>query len=341
MRYLVTGSSGTVGSSLIQYLLRENSENQIVGIDNNESKLFFQQEYYIDSQRISFHLADIRDFSRIEELMRGVDVVFHAAALKHVVICERSPMDAVQTNIMGLKNIIAAARKAGVKKVVFTSSDKAVNPTNVMGTSKLMGERIVTAANSGRGRSDTIFTSTRFGNILGSNGSVISIFRKQILLGQPVTLTDSGMTRFVMTVEEAVRLVVDSANLAKGGEVFVTKMPAIRIQDLAHVMIETLAPAYGRDPASIPVKVIGAKPGEKMYEELLSDEETRRAVELKKYFVVMPAFRGIYDQIEYEYLDQLTDKVSLPYNSANQRSMNRDELRAFLQENQLLAPDNV
>lgn len=269
-------------------------------------------------------------------MMEGIDVVFHAAAFKHVILCERSPYEAVQTNIVGVQNIIAAASANNVERVIFTSSDKAVNPTSVMGTSKLMGERIMTAANSSAADQGTIFASTRFGNVLGSRGSVIPIFIQQIKSGGPVTLTDPGMTRFIMSISQAVRLVIDSARLARGGEVFITKMPVIRIRDLAHVMIEELAPGFGHNPDDIEIKVIGAKPGEKLYEELMSGEETRRSLELHDYFAVLPAFRGIYRQIEYDYPGIISRSVTDPYVSANIAPMETDALRQFLLEHNLL-----
>jgi FlaA1/EpsC-like NDP-sugar epimerase len=254
------------------------------------------------------------------------------------VLCERTPGQAVNTNIIGCQNVISAATKAQVEKVIFTSSDKAVNPTNVMGTSKLMGERLMTAANSCKKGDGPIFTSTRFGNVLGSNGSVIPIFHNQIAKGGPVSLTERDMTRFVMSLEQAVSLVIDSSSHAKGGEVFITKMPVMRIEDLACVMIDEIAPAYGYNPADININVIGSKPGEKLYEELMSDEETRRAIELESYFVVTPAFRGIYHDIAYDYQGVISEEVTNPYISANETVMSRDEIASFLTEHQLLMP---
>ena len=192
---------------------------------------------------VQFQLGDVRDRDKLVQAMRGIDIVLHTAALKHVILCEQSPRDAVQTNIQGVQNLIDAATVNQVERVLFTSSDKAVNPTNVMGTSKLMGERLMTAANAHRRAGGPIFASTRFGNVLGSRGSVIPLFMRQISRGGPVTLTDPEMTRFIMTLREAVHLVMESTFLARGGEVFVTKMPIARIQDLAKVMVKTLAPA--------------------------------------------------------------------------------------------------
>jgi FlaA1/EpsC-like NDP-sugar epimerase len=266
-------------------------------------------------------------------------VIFHAAAFKHVILCERSPFEAVQTNIIGVRNIIKGAMENKVRKVIFTSSDKAVNPTNVMGTSKLMGERLMTAANSNMRDAGSIFASTRFGNVLGSRGSVIPIFREQIRNGGPITLTDPDMTRFIMSIKEAVRLVIDSAAFARGGEVFVTKMPVSRIEDLADVMIEELAPFYGHNPEDLSINVIGTKPGEKMYEELMSAEETRRAWELERYFVILPAFTSPYRNVLYRYQDLRSEMVTNPYHSANEKPLAKDELRIFLKENNLFYED--
>ncbi len=309
---------------------------ELICIDNNESELFYLDQRYLDDPRAHFYVTDIRDRDALTELMRGVDIVFHAAALKHVILCERSPEQAVRTNIYGVHNIIAAANANRVETVIFTSSDKAVNPTNVMGTSKLLGERLITAADSSKRHGTPVFASTRFGNVLGSSGSVVPIFHRQIAQGGPVTLTDRSMTRFVMSSQEAVRLILDSAEMAKGGEVFVTKMPTVRIEDLAFAMIEELAPRYQRDPEQIKVIEIGAKAGEKLYEELMNSEETRRTVELEKYFSVLPAFRGVAQQLEYSYPNTISTTVDKPYVSSNEKPLTKDEIKQFLRDNGLL-----
>lgn len=335
---LVTGACGTVGSELIRQLLTDSaySHCEVMGIDNNESQLFFLDQQYLANDRAHFFVADIRDKDELLSKMAGIDVVFHCAALKHVILSERSPEQAVQTNILGVQNVIAVAQANVVEKVIFTSSDKAVNPTNVMGTSKLMGERLMTAANSNKRGKCPIFASTRFGNVLGSNGSVIPIFHNQIAQGGPVTLTHREMTRFVMSIEESVRLVIDSATLARGGEVFITKMPVVRIEDLAKAMIAELAPVHGYKPEGIGITEIGTKPGEKLYEELMSQEETRRAVDLKHYFSVLPAFRGIYHEIQYDYPDLVTQDVTNPYVSADETALSVDQIRQLLQDYKLL-----
>jgi FlaA1/EpsC-like NDP-sugar epimerase len=335
---LVTGSCGTVGSELVKQLLMDDTyePNEVLGIDSNESEIFFQDQKYLNDIRARFFVADIRDKDELVKKMTDIDIVFHTAALKHVVLSERSPEQAVQTNIIGVQNVIAAAMFNNVEKVIFTSSDKAVNPTNVMGTSKLMGERLMTAANSNKRGAGPIFSSTRFGNVLGSNGSVVPIFHNQIAEGGPVTLTDKDMTRFVMSIHESVRLVLDSAEEAKGGEVFVTKMPVVRVEDLAIAMIEELAPLYGKAASDIKITTIGTKPGEKLYEELMSSEETRRTIELEQYYSVLPAFRGIYNDINYSYSTTVNKIVTNPYISEEETPLTVNEIKAFLKKNNLL-----
>jgi len=338
-RILVTGACGTVGKELLKKLTDKDkySPIEVVAVDQDESGLFFLEQLYIDDPRTSFFLCNIRDEAKLRAVMKNIDVVFHSAALKHVSLCEVSPLDAVQSNIQGVQNVIDAANDCGVEVVIFTSSDKAVNPTNVMGTTKLMGERLITAANNARRGGGAVFASTRFGNVLGSNGSVIPIFKNQIAAGGPVTLTDPEMTRFIMSIDQAADLVLSTADLACGGEVFITKMPVIRIKDLAEVMIQKLAPLYGHKPEEIEIKVIGSKPGEKLYEELMSDEETRRSIELENYFAVVPAFKGFYEQIDYEYDTVVSEKVDNPYHSGMEPALTQSELLSFLEEHNLLS----
>lgn len=337
-RVLVTGAAGTVGRELMRQVLNHRP-TEVIGLDNNESALFFLRENYRLEPRIRLALGDIRDRDTMIAKTRGVDVVLHAAALKHVILCEEAPQDAVQTNILGTQNVIHAAIANGVKRVLFTSSDKAVNPSNVMGTSKLMGERLMTAANAHRRSGDPIFVSTRFGNVLGSRGSVIPLFRQQIAAGGPVTLTDRHMTRFIMTLAEAVRLTMDSVWLAHGGEVFVTKMPIARIDDLAAVMIEEISPRYGYAASAIDVQEIGSKAGEKLYEELMNEEEIRRTLELDRYFVVLPAFRSVYQEIDYRF-ETVQGEVDRAYNSALEPPLTREALRAYLREHNLLTGED-
>jgi len=334
---VVTGACGTVGAALVEHLARGDSGRpaSITCIDHGETEIFDLDQRWKDDDSVRVQLADVRDVHALIPLFRDVDVVFHTAALKHVILCEQAPMEAVQTNIIGVQNVIRASRESGVKRVVFTSSDKAVNPTNVMGTSKLMGERLMTAANAGRRSSDPIFTSTRFGNVLGSRGSVLPIFTRQIRAGGPLTITDMEMSRFVMTIDESVRLVVESAMLACGGEVFITKMPVVRIPDLATAAIEEIAPEFGLESFNIDTTIIGAKAGEKLYEELMTEEETARAIELERYFVVLPAFRGVYEQIQFEYPNEIRRGADRPYVSRTEPAMSVESIRGWLRESGL------
>jgi FlaA1/EpsC-like NDP-sugar epimerase len=338
-RIAITGAAGTVGKELI-YQLLQYPVKEIRALDNNESALFFLGEDYRLDSRLQVFLSDIRDEKKMRHMLEGIDLVFHAAAFKHVPLCERSPFDAVQTNIMGVQNIIRAALVNKARKVLFTSTDKAVNPTNVMGTSKLMGERLMTAANALRpvGQAPT-FASTRFGNVAGSRGSVVPLFCRQIEQGGPLTLTSAAMTRFVMTLRDAVRLVISSMVLAKGGEVFITKMPVLAIKDLAEVMVRLIAPLHGHDPEKIEITEIGHRPGEKLYEELMNDEETRRSFDSDEFFVVLPAFRNIYGETDYTYDGLPLSPVRSAYNSANVTTMTKSQIEEFLLLPNVLSDD--
>ncbi len=332
-KVFITGVCGTVGSALLEQLATFSEIEEIIGIDNNESELFFLDQHYRHDNRCRFYLCDIKERDQLKSLMKGVDYVLHAAARKHVIINEVSPTEAIYTNIVGTQNVIDAALSAEVEKVAFTSSDKAVNPTNVMGTSKLMGERLMTAANAATRRQYPIFASTRFGNVLGSNGSVIPIFKRQVEKKENITLTDPAMTRFVMTVEEAATLVLQSVELAKGGEVFVTKMPIIRIEDLAKAIIEIYKEeGYTHETQ---IEVIGAKPGEKMWEELINEEEVRRTIEIDDFFAVLPAFKGVYIDEEYNYSTEQTP-VDQTYRSDHGTAMSIPELINYLKTKNLI-----
>lgn len=334
-RVIVTGACGTVGQKLIQQLTELFDVGLLTGLDNNESELTFLEERFRGRETIRFRLCDIRDLPSLIRETRKVDVLFHAAAYKHVYMCERSPLEAIQTNVLGVQNVIQAAIENGLERLVFTSSDKAVNPTNVMGTSKLMGERLITAAALHPDHSGALFLSTRFGNVLGSRGSVIPIFRDQIRRGGPVTLSDPRMTRFIMSLEQATRLVIESIAVGRPGDVLITKMPAIRISDLAEVMVRELAPRCGRKPKDIEIRVSGQRPGEKLYEELMNEEETRRSWELEQYYVVTPALASP-NGSPAVYEDGRRVALDRPYNTRNVEPLSQQELTEFLYTNGLL-----
>lgn len=328
-RILVTGGCGSVGSALVAALLQFEVE-EVRCLDSNEEQMFLMDVDYAGEPRYRGFVGDISDMELLPSLMSSVDYVIQAAALKHVPSCERAPTSAINTNILGVQNVIAAARSGGVRKVLFTSSDKAVNPTNVMGTTKLMGERLITAANLMNMKDrDTAFFSTRFGNVAGSRGSVIPVFERQIAQGKPITLTDPRMTRFMMTLAESVQLILQSLVAGRGGEVFITKMKVVRIEDLANAMISRFAHLHGKTPEDMKIDVIGIRAGEKLYEELMTSEEQDRARELKDMFVVLPAQKSMYRSSLYDPYDSYP-KPNRPYVSEVEEVMTGSELDGFL-----------
>jgi UDP-N-acetylglucosamine 4,6-dehydratase len=286
-KILVTGGTGSIGRMIVYELLKhEPSVIRILDID--ETREASMQNYLKQHSNVRFLIGDIRDKDRLLRAMEDIDIVFHTASFKHVLSCEYNPFEAVKTNVIGTQNLIDAAINEEVEKFVFTSSDKAVNPTNVMGATKLLAERLVTAANYYKGARKTIFFSVRFGNVLGSRGSVVHLFKKQIQKGGPLTITDPKMTRFVMSTSEAVRLLFKSMELAQGGEIFIFKMPSVKILDMCQVMLEQCASDVKCKTGSIEIKMIGRKPGEKLYEELITQSEAERSLETKDMFIVLP-----------------------------------------------------
>jgi FlaA1/EpsC-like NDP-sugar epimerase len=252
---LITGAVGSIGAALANRLVTYDPR-AIRLLDHNEEEIFHFGMRYARYGSIRMLLGDVRDKERMKRAIQDVDVVFHCAALKHVGVGEYNPFEVVRTNLLALQNLIEVAIDADVERFIFTSSDKAVNPTNVMGGSKFIGERLVTAGNAYKGTSRAVFASTRFGNVLGSSGSVVQVFKKQIAAGGPLTVTDTGMTRFFMTPQEAVDLVLSALVATQGGEVFVPKMHAIRLTDLAHAMVKILSP-----DRPIPIEEVGPRPG--------------------------------------------------------------------------------
>jgi len=279
-RILITGGAGSVGQALCEKLLAYNPKT-IALFDINENGLFNLRQKYGKNcgDRIRFLLGDIKNLDRLHYAFKNVDIVIHAASYKHVLECEYNPLDAVETNINGTTNVIQAAINQNVQKVIFTSSDKAANPSNTMGTTKLLAEKLIIAAND-YGARTTIFSCCRFGNVVGTSGSVIPLFKKQILEEGVITITDPAMTRFMITQETAIDLVLKAGIRSEGGEIFIFKMPVVMIGDLADVMIKK----YGNAKKVI----IGKKPGEKMYEEIMTEEEMSRALEGSDMYIILP-----------------------------------------------------
>ena len=327
---VVTGGVGSVGREIVECLTAFDV-GKIRVIDNNESALFDMEMDYKDRPNVEFYLCDITDEREMMRTFSDMDLCFHSAALKHVPSCERSPFSAIRVNIDGCEVVGRVAVAQGLHKVLFTSSDKAVNPTNVMGTSKLMGERLFTAMNFLRAASNkTIFSCTRFGNVLGSRGSVVPLFAQQIEKGGPLTVTDDRMTRFVMTTREAADLVIESMVLAKGGEVFITKMPVLKIRDLATTMISRLASVFGHDPEAIELRVVGPRPGEKLWEELSTDEEANRLLESDRFLIVLPPGHTAEQRQHYTY-DAIECRPStIVYHSDRSEVMSGDEIAGMI-----------
>jgi UDP-N-acetylglucosamine 4,6-dehydratase/5-epimerase len=285
---LVTGGSGTIGARLVDQLL--GLEPEVIRVfGRDETKQFYQRQRLADRRNVRFLVGDIRDRDRLVRAMDGIDTVFHCAALKHVESGEYNPFEATQTNVVGTQNVIDACLAAEVGTMILTSSDKAANPTSVMGASKLLAEKLVSAATNYRGSHPTTFASVRFGNVLGSRGSALELFFRQIAAGGPVTVTDPAMTRFVMSTNRAVELAIRAAGLARGGEVFVFKMPVARLSDLVAASIAVVAPAHGLDPGAISTRLIEPRAGEKPYEELMTEDESNRARDIGEMFAVLPS----------------------------------------------------
>ncbi|PKP61392.1 MAG: hypothetical protein CVT88_00220 [Candidatus Altiarchaeales archaeon HGW-Altiarchaeales-1] len=338
---LITGGVGSVGKEIINQILK--FDPKIVRILDIDESREFELEHDLeqtlsanDFDKLRFFLGDIRDKERLKRAIEDINIIFHTAALKHVQSCEYNPFEAVKTNILGLQNLINVSIENEVEKVIFTSTDKAANPTNTMGATKLLGERLMISANYYKGKRKTIFSSVRFGNVLGSRGSVIPLWINQIKNGGPVTMTDLTMTRFVMSMKRAVELLFKSTQIAKGSEVFIFKMPAIRLNDLVEVVIEETAPKYKFNPRDIKIKTIGLKSGEKYYEELMTEEEVTRSLETEDMFIVFPQLKELVNK---EYFRELgaTEVHSSDYNSHKMSLLNKEEIKKVLYESKALS----
>lgn len=274
--FLITGGTGSFGKTVTNYLLKKDCK-EIRVFSRDEAKQDLMRTAYMDDPRVKFYIGDIRDYDSIYNALKGVDYVFHAAALKQVPSCEFFPMQAVMTNVIGSENVLKAAIANAVGKVVCLSTDKAVYPVNAMGISKAMMEKV--AQSYARQNTDTVITCVRYGNVMYSRGSVIPRFIEQIKLGKPITITDGNMTRFLMALDEAVGLVGFAFFNGKQGDVFVKKAPACTVDDLAQALQELFE-------SNVEIKVIGMRHGEKLYETLASIEELSRSEDLGEYYRV-------------------------------------------------------
>jgi UDP-N-acetylglucosamine 4,6-dehydratase/5-epimerase len=274
---LVTGGTGSFGKKFVEIMLKEFHPRKIIIYSRDELKQHEMRVAGFEHASLRYFIGDVRDEERLRRAMHGVNVVVHAAALKQVPACEYNPMEAIKTNIMGTSNVIEAALDAGVEKVMALSTDKAVNPVNLYGATKLAAEKLVVQSNAYAAGTATRYACVRYGNVVGSRGSVVPVFLAQRDSGS-LTVTDERMTRFWLSLEQGVRFVVKCIGLMHGGEVFVPKIPSMKVSDLARA----IAPQAR-------LNVIGIRPGEKLHEVLISDDEARTTVELEDMFVVLPA----------------------------------------------------
>ena len=316
---LITGGTGSFGNAVLR---------RLVDSDVSEVRIFSRDEKKQDDMRkkyknelLKFYIGDVRDKSSISYAMEGVDFVFHAAALKQVPSCEFYPMEAVKTNILGTENVLDSSIEQGIQKVVCLSTDKAVYPINAMGISKAMMEKI--AISKARHSGSTVICTTRYGNVMGSRGSVIPLFLQQLKEDKPFTITDPNMTRFMMTLDEAVNLVFFAFEFGMPGDIFVQKSPASTIENLA----TSIANIF--DKNNHPIEIVGTRHGEKLFEVLLSREEVVAAEDLGDYFRIKPDFRDLnYDK----YVDLGEEKITLAseYNSHNTQRLNKEAMKELL-----------
>lgn len=274
---LVTGGTGSFGRKFVEFMLREYHPHKLIVFSRDELKQHDMRAAGLDHPSLRYFIGDVRDPQRLQRALAGVTVVVHAAALKQVPACEYNPFEAIQTNIMGGRNVIDAAIDQGVRRILALSTDKAVTPANLYGATKLCAEKMFVQANAYAGAQETRFACVRYGNVVGSRGSVVPVFQEQRKRGK-ITITDARMTRFWLTLDQGVRFVIRCLEQMHGGEIFVPKIPSMKILDIA----EAVAPGCE-------MEFIGIRPGEKLHEALISEDESRNTLELDDMFVVQPA----------------------------------------------------
>ena len=318
---LITGGTGSFGNAILRRFL--STDIREIRIFSRDEKKQDDMRKQYNNPKIKFHIGDVRDSQSVINAVRGVDYIFHAAALKQVPSCEFHPLEAVKTNVLGAENILEAAIKCNVKRVIVLSTDKAVYPINAMGISKAMMEKVAVAKSRNSG--ETVINITRYGNVMASRGSVIPLFMEQIDAGKPITITDPNMTRFMMTLEDAVDLVLFAFEHGQQGEIFVQKAPAATIETLVKALTNLVnKPEY-------PMEVIGTRHGEKLYEVLLSREEMVGAVDLDNYYRVPPDLRDLnYDKfVEY---GQIEISNAVDYNSHNTNRLDISSMQVLLRK---------
>lgn len=317
---LITGGTGSFGNAVLDRFLKEEVSIREIRIFSRDEKKQDDMRKLYNDPRIRFYLGDIRNYDSMERALEGVDYVFHAAALKQVPSCEFFPMEASLTNVTGTNNLLNASVRMGVKKVICLSTDKAVYPINAMGISKALMEKLFVAKS--RLTDKTVFIGTRYGNVMASRGSVIPLFVQQMKEGKPLTITNPEMTRYMMSLENAVELVLFAFEYGNTGDLFVQKAPASTVKDLAEVMIEIFN-------STCDLKIIGTRHGEKLYESLLTDEECLVAEDLGNYFRVRPDDRDL-NYGKYFSEGVIPNPHLVHYNSHNAHRLSKDELKELL-----------
>lgn len=273
-RLLITGGTGSFGTAFVSKVLKEQLAEEIIVFSRDELKQY-EMNLKFNSKSLKFVLGDVRDYSRLEQSLDGVEVLIHAAAMKQIPASEDNPMEVIKTNILGAENIVNAAIKNSISNVIALSTDKAANPANLYGATKLCSDKLMISANSLSSNRSTKFGVVRYGNVLGSRGSVIPFFKSQIKHGK-ITITDPGMTRFWITLDESVQFVLDSLEILQGGEIFVPKIPSFSIVDVANV----IAPG-------IPTEIIGIRPGEKLHEVMITEDDSHNTVEFDNFYAIL------------------------------------------------------
>ena len=319
-KLLITGGTGSFGKTVVKKWLK--TEVQEIRIFSRDEKKQEDMRIHFNDKRLKFYLGDVRDYQSINEALTNVNFVFHAAAYKQVPSCEFYPQEAVKTNILGSENVINASIFNKVSKVIMLSTDKAVYPINAMGISKAMMEKYMVSKSRLLNKDSTIFCATRYGNVMGSRGSVIPLFISQIKSGKPLTITDPSMTRFLMSLEESMDLVLYAFKYGEQGDIFVQKAPACEIQVLAKALIQILN-------SNVSMNIIGTRHGEKLYETLVSREEVFRATEIDNYFRIKSDNRDLnYDNFFKKGKKQIS--LSQDYTSHNTKQLNVEEVKKIL-----------
>ncbi|NOS85085.1 MAG: polysaccharide biosynthesis protein [Ignavibacteria bacterium] len=318
-KILVTGGTGSFGHQIVNRLMKEDPD-EIRIISRDEKKQYDMQFEFQGNRKLRFIIGDVRSKESLLKAMRGVDIVFHAAALKQVPSCEYNPYEAVKTNAMGAQNVIDAALFHNVEKVIAISTDKAAEPVNVMGMTKAIQERLITSANVHRDGKRTVFSCVRYGNVLGSRGSVIPVLRNQIDNDQDLTITDYNMTRFILTLDNAIDLVFKSVEYSLGGEIFILKIPAHTVVDLAEVMLE----ASGK---KLKLTETGIRPGEKIHETLVTPTESIRTIEKENLFIILPQVE--IPEVEKKYKNYKNENL-FRFSSDTAEKLNKAELKEML-----------